>query len=55
MKKVIKDSMRDMLVKLLMEFMNEKDKNTTTVVAYAESFCDNFERYLRAYKEFKED
>ena len=55
MKKVIRKSMKEILFKHLVDFANEKDKDTATIEHYAEHFVDEFDRYLQAYKEFKED
>ena len=56
MKDVIRQSMKEMLVKLLLEFTNDSARKDVPLIEhYAESFCENFERYLKAYHEFKED
>lgn len=54
MKKTIKQSMRTMLVKYLVDFGFEIEKNTATAEFYADNFVEEFERYLTAYNEFKE-
>lgn len=55
MNKTIKQSMKEMLYTRLLEFSYETTKDLSTVEHYAEKFVEDFERYLRAYKEFKED
>lgn len=55
MKRVIKQSMKELMVKYLTEFRHEKDKDTTTIEHYANNFVNEFERYLSAYHDFKED
>ena len=56
MKAVIRQSMKEMLNKLLLEFCNDGTRKDSAVIEhYAESFVENFERYLKAYHEFKED
>jgi len=55
MNKTIKDSMREILFKFLYDFRNEPDKDVSTMQHYVDKFVDDFERYLSAYKDFKED
>lgn len=56
MKAVIRQSMKEMLFKLLLEYNNDTTRKDNAVIEhYAESFVENFERYLKAYNEFKED
>lgn len=55
MKKVVRDSMKDMCVKMLKDFRSETEQDDGQVEAYANNFVSSFERYLRAYNEFKED
>lgn len=55
MKKVIKQSLRDIAVKVLIDFGYEKDKSHAIVEPYADSLTEQFERYLKAYNDFKED
>lgn len=44
-----------MLVKYLLEFTKEPQKDISTIEHYAEKFVSDYERYLVAYNEFKED
>ena len=55
MKKVIRQSFRMILIKHLFEFALEKDKSVSTVEHYADHAIEEFDRYLKAYNEFKED
>ncbi len=55
MKKVLKESMESMLTKTLTEFSHEKEQDPETIKCYTDKFIDDFERYLRAYNEFKEE
>lgn len=55
MKKVLKQSMEIILVKHLMEFTREPNKDLSTIKHYAETFTNEYEKYLMAYNEFKED
>jgi hypothetical protein len=55
MKSVIKDSMKTMLVKYFANFGMERERDMKQCESYADSFVDEFERYLKAYNEFKED
>lgn len=56
MNKTLKTSMAMMMEKYLLEFRNDPQSNDLGVVQhYAMKFADDFERYLRAYHEFKED
>ena len=55
MKRVIKESMKSLLVKYLSEFSREKDPDARQIECYANNFVTEFERYLAAYNEFKED
>ena len=55
MKKILKKSMKQMLIKCLAEFSKEKDQSPAQVETYANNFVNEYERYLNAYNEFKED
>ena len=44
-----------LIKKALTEFSRESDQGKEQIDAYAKSVVDDFERYLRAYYEFKED
>lgn len=55
MKKVIRNSFKGIMVKHLIDFALEKDKSLNTIEHYAEHCVEEFERYLRAYNEFKEE
>ena len=55
MKRVIKDSFKGIMVKHLIDFALEKDKDLHTIEHYADHCVTEFERYLRAYNEFKEE
>lgn len=55
MKSVIKDSMKTMLVKYFANFGMERERDMKQCKSYADSFVNEFERYLKAYNEFKED
>lgn len=55
MKPVIKQSMETILIKYLNEFLTEKEKDFSTVEHYAHNCVEEFDRYLKAYNEFKED
>lgn len=55
MKRVIKDSMEQMLIKYFANFGMEKERDMKQCQSYADAFLEEFERYLRAYNEFKED
>lgn len=55
MKKILKKSMKQMLIKYLAEFSKEKDQSPAQVETYANNFVNEYERYLNAYNEFKED
>ena len=55
MKRVLRDSIKGIMVKHLIDFALEKDKDLRTIEYYAENCVAEFERYLRAYNEFKED
>lgn len=55
MKKVIRQAMRTMLIKYLANFAMEKDRDMKQCESYADSFIEEFGRYLGAYNEFKED
>lgn len=54
MKRVIKDSMRGILVKLLIDFSAEEKKDSKTIMHYVDQFVKNFDRYLGAYNDFKD-
>jgi len=55
MKRVIRDSFKGIMVKHLIDFALEKDKDLATIEHYAEHCVNEFERYLRAYNDFKEE
>lgn len=55
MKKVIKQSLKELFFKYLMEFRHETDKDSRQIESYANNFVTEFERYLEAYNDFKED
>lgn len=55
MKKVIKDSMKEMLVNMLMDFRHEDEMNMSTIEYYAGNYVNKVEKYLQAYNDFKED
>ena len=55
MKRVIKQSMKEMLSKCFAEFSHEKEQDTAQIESYTNKFIDDFERYLNAYYDFKED
>ena len=55
MNKTIRSSMKEMAYRHLLEFSYESDKDLATVEHYAEEFVKKFEKYLEAYKDFKED
>ena len=55
MKRVIRSSLKLILVKAFVEFALEKDHDSKQIEAYANGTVEEFERYLAAYNEFKED
>ena len=55
MKPVVKQSMVNMMTKYLMNFRAEPDKDDAQIASYASHFADEFERYLSAYNDFKEE
>ena len=55
MKRVIKESLKALLVKRFSEFAREKNQDAQQIETYANNFVTEFERYLAAYNEFKED
>lgn len=55
MKRVIRQSLKEMFFRYLSEFCNEKEKDTAQIEHYAENFTNEFDRYLSAYYDFKED
>ncbi len=55
MKKEIKQSMKKLLMARLEEFSHEPKQDKVTIEHYANNFVTEFERYLRAYNDFKED
>lgn len=55
MKRVLRESLKGILVKHLMDFTMEKDKTLATIEHYAEHSVTEFERYLEAYNDFKEE
>lgn len=55
MKATIKASLKMLIEKALTEFSRESNQGEEQVEAYAKSVVSDFERYLKAYYEFKED
>ena len=55
MKTTVKTSLKMLIEKALTEFSRESDQGEEQIEAYAKSVVNDFERYLRAYYEFKED
>lgn len=55
MKAAVKASLKMLFEKALTEFSRESNQGREQVDAYAKSVVNDFERYLRAYYEFKED
>jgi len=55
LKRTIKASMKEILFKFLVDFQAEPVKDADTMKHYCDKYVDDFERYLRAYHEFKED
>lgn len=55
MKKVIKQSLTEIAIRYLTDFGFEKEKDSATIRHYAEGISNEFERYLGAYHDFKED
>ena len=44
-----------LIEKAFTEFSRENDQSKEQIEAYAKNVVNDFERYLRAYYEFKED
>lgn len=55
MKRLIKESMKALLVKRFSEFAREKEQDAAQIETYANNFITEFERYLRAYHEFEKE
>lgn len=56
MKKVIHDSFKSIIANHLAEFAREKGNTNKPIIDhYAEHCVAEFERYLKAYNDFKED
>lgn len=55
MKRVIKEGMKNLVVKYLSEFARENEKDAGTIEHYANNFVNDFERWMAAYNDFKED
>lgn len=55
MKQVVKDGMQGIFKKFLLEFRNEETPDKETIAHYAHKMVDEVERYLKAFKDFKED
>ena len=55
MKATVKESLEMLIKKALTEFSRESNQSREQIDAYAKSVVNDFERYLRAYYEFKED
>ena len=55
MKKAIKEGMKNLVVKYLTEFAHDKEKDAGTIECYANNFVNDFERWMAAYNDFKED
>jgi len=47
--------LKALIEKALTEFSHESNQDEEQVEAYAKSVVNDFERYLKAYYEFKED
>lgn len=54
MKAVMRKALKDFMVKHLFDFANEASKDPETIDHYAEHCIGEFERYLKAYYDFKE-
>lgn len=56
MKHTLKASLALLMEKYLIEFMRDPNyKDAGQIQHYATKFADDYERYLRAYNDFKED
>ena len=55
MKATVKASLKMLIEKALTEFSRESNQGEEQIDAYAKNVVNDFERYLRAYYEFKED
>lgn len=56
MKRTIKQSLKMIMFKYLLEYANcERNKDFSEAEHFAERFVEEFDRYLTAYYEFKED
>lgn len=55
MKAVQRNALKEILMKHLIDFRNEENKDVSVMEHYAEHSVEEFERYLKAYHEFKED
>ena len=55
MKVTVKESLEMLINKALTEFSRESDQGEEQIDAYAKNTAYDFERYLKAYYEFKED
>ena len=55
MKAVMKKALKDFMVKHLNDFRNEEHKDAETIDYYADHCISEFERYLKAYYDFKEE
>ena len=54
MNRTIRQAMKEMVHKTLINFRSEPDKDLAQIEHYAESFIRDFERYLGAYHDFKD-
>ena len=55
MKAALKTSLKSFLIKHLEDFRKEPDKGAETIDYYADHCISEFERFLNAYYDFKED
>lgn len=55
MKAAMKNALKAFMVKHLEDFKNEANKDAETIDYYADHCISEFERYLKAYSDFKED
>lgn len=55
MKATLKHALKEFMVKHLVDFSKEANKDTETIDYYADHCISEFERYLKAYYDFKEE
>lgn len=55
MKAQQRSALKEITLKHLIDFKAEEDKELPTMEHYAEHLAREFERYLRAYNDFKEE